>query len=496
MKRSRKTNRVSWAPAVNLCQVKLFLKEDCPSKVGGEHRHTLQAKPSWALHPSGMCANDDLSPGFEGGHYAGGFKCNLAKIPIIQWKTPPKFALNFNWQVVAGEESKEVEAQKLREKRVLEAVYPRLSVVPPNPLVFRDVEVEHYDDSRIPLVPLNPIEDDEGADVSSGIAAQTKTPFKFETPALLMPPGRSYSETPAHCHSSAAEGLIPGASSDVMAAALTALTTVMKSKEQGSMVDTDLLVKILSDPKMVEKLIHNPGHASAAADGNLISAPSSVSPETVVTSLPCSKPATISSTPAVRYSNNVEKEFRPALSMPVSRANIVSNSMPTRVEPSSFPFPSTGATINMNSGHRVANGTTSSYSRMNQVQSALGMMPVQPAIVSTTAMQAMEANTVKDANYYKNLIREHGREKEEAKAYNISQTGNHLIHSQQNIEPGASNTMFRHHCMFYNRSKGFNQGSNYPYLHDNKSLQRHTDRTVEDPCAKRMKLSGEITGRI
>ncbi|GMI76956.1 hypothetical protein like AT1G19860 [Hibiscus trionum] len=472
MKRSWKTNRVSWAPGVNLCQVKLFLKEDCPSKVGGEHQDTLQANISRALRPSGMYANE-LPPGFEAGHHTGRYKCGLAaKIPRIQWKSPPKFSLNFNWHVVAGEESKEAEAQKLREKRVLEAVYPRLSVIPPNP-VFPDVQVEGHDDNRIPLVPLTPIEDDESAELCSVIAAQAKSPSNFETPALLMPPGLSNTGAPnmPHCPSSAAERPTSGASSNMMAAALAALTTVMKSKEQGSLVDTDLLVKILSDPKMVEKLIHNHGHP----DANLVSAPSFVpEPEAGVTSVPCSKPATM---PSVN-SNHLVKEFQPAVSTPVSRAETVSNPMPVRVESSSFPLASTN--INMLSGHGVA---TAANSRMNQVKPALSVMPVQ------AAMQTMEANTVKDANYFKNLIREHGREKEEAKSHNMSQTGSHLNHIQ-NLKPGASKIKFRKPCMFYSSSKGCRQGSNCAYLHDIKSLQWQTR------SAKRMKLSGEITGRI
>jgi len=39
--------------------------------------------------------------------------------------------VNYNWHVTDGEESQESEAQKLREMRVLEAVYPRPSSVPP-----------------------------------------------------------------------------------------------------------------------------------------------------------------------------------------------------------------------------------------------------------------------------------------------------------------------------------------------------------------------------
>lgn len=38
--------------------------------------------------------------------------------------------LSLAWQVVAGEESKEVESENQREIRVLEAVYPRPSAIP------------------------------------------------------------------------------------------------------------------------------------------------------------------------------------------------------------------------------------------------------------------------------------------------------------------------------------------------------------------------------
>lgn len=39
--------------------------------------------------------------------------------------------LDLSWQVVAGEESEESEVQSQREMRVLEAVYPRASAIPP-----------------------------------------------------------------------------------------------------------------------------------------------------------------------------------------------------------------------------------------------------------------------------------------------------------------------------------------------------------------------------
>ncbi|XP_022740499.1 zinc finger CCCH domain-containing protein 30-like [Durio zibethinus] len=509
MKRSRKSNRVSWAPGVNLCQVKLFLREDCPSKVGGEHQDSLQAKTSWALHPSGMCANDP-PPGFEG-HYAGGLKYDLAKMPRIKWTCPPKFVLNFNWHVAAGEESKEVVAQKLREMRVHEAVYPCLSVIPPSPSISVGVELDCYDHSQIPPIPLTPIEDEEGAVILSDLAAQAKTPSNSKTPVLLMPPGLSKPGTQhmQHCPSSAAAAT---ASSDAIVAVSAALTAIMKSKEQGSLIDTGLLVKILSDPKMVDELINNHGYLSAAANGNVVSAPVRTSePETGITSSPCPKPASISSPmPADRNSNHLPKEFQPTISIPASRADIISVSMPTRVESS---VPVSGREINMISGHKATNGNI--YSTLNQVQSALSVMPVQPnsvqkvqpAIGSTRmrlnagpAVAAMKANPVKDANYIKNLIREHGIEKQEAKGHNISQTGSRFNHIQnlklaQNLKPMALKTKFRKPCIYFNSSKGCRQGSNCPYLHE-KSFQCQTDRMLEAPSAKRMKIGWEVTGRI
>lgn len=53
-----------------------------------------------------------------------------------------QIVLNLTWQVVAGEESKEVEDQHKRELRVLEAIYPRISSIPSkfvSSLAFYDV---------------------------------------------------------------------------------------------------------------------------------------------------------------------------------------------------------------------------------------------------------------------------------------------------------------------------------------------------------------------
>lgn len=42
-----------------------------------------------------------------------------------------QFVISPTWEVAAGEESEDAKAQKSREMRVLEAVYPRFSAIPP-----------------------------------------------------------------------------------------------------------------------------------------------------------------------------------------------------------------------------------------------------------------------------------------------------------------------------------------------------------------------------
>ncbi|PHT51052.1 hypothetical protein CQW23_10799 [Capsicum baccatum] len=103
-------------------QVKLFLEEDCPSKVSWGSQHHLQLKrtPPSIIRKSSegrQCLKQSKEK----------FSLSLAK-----WKCPPKFNLDVEWSVVAGEESKEAEDQEHREKRVSEVVYPSRFAIPSN----------------------------------------------------------------------------------------------------------------------------------------------------------------------------------------------------------------------------------------------------------------------------------------------------------------------------------------------------------------------------
>lgn len=246
MRGSQKSKRVSWASDVNLCQVRLFLSEECPSLVGLSAQDHLQAKASWMLHSNTMGFDDNLPPGFEGCHSVNQLKNTFAQIPLVAWTSPPRIVLNLDWQVVAGEESKEVETQSQRELRVLEAVYPRASAIPPNPSITAETEDRHFDDQHTPPIPITPVEDEDAvAYLTLDSVGPVSTLMSLYPPLLpvtrTITPGAD--EIPSHV-------MIP----DVAAAASAALTAIMKSNEQGSLIDHELLVKFLSNPTLIEKL--------------------------------------------------------------------------------------------------------------------------------------------------------------------------------------------------------------------------------------------------
>lgn len=515
MKRSRKSNRVSWAPGANLRQVKLFLVEDCPSKVGIEPEANVNAKSSLRTHPYGMSTND-LPPGFRGS-LPTNLKNVISHIPRIQWKCPPKFIVNPSWQVVAGEESQEVETQKDRQMKVFEAMYPRLSDVPPSPAVSLGVNDERYDDRQTPLVPLNPLEDeDEDTDVPSELAhkntlsdiptlkytrsdfpAQKNTP---QNPFTQAAPNTLHHNIPAPVPPPNGNPPTGGINPDVMLAASAVLTTLMKTKEEGSMIDTDLLVKILTDPKKVEELVKDQRALSTNANAIVSAATVPTSPrvsaqQTVPKSVTPSAPSPapysapfLPPTPAAtRDTNHALNMLKPASSMPAPASSMTSPPQSVSVS-------------------RTAAGNV--YSIPNRMQPAVSVMPVQqisvPKVlptVSTVPVQPIlvppvNPNPAKDDNYYKKLIREHGIE--EKGVSNVPQMGFQPNYNQvpatQNLKSGQVNIKNGKPCNFFGTARGCRRGTSCPFFHDVSGNWR-TGNALEAPSAKRMKIGGEITGR-
>ncbi|KAK3019806.1 hypothetical protein RJ639_004799, partial [Escallonia herrerae] len=233
--------------------VRLFLSEESPSQVGLGAQDELQAKT--LFNPSGSGPDDNLPPGFEGTDPANLLKNKLSQIPLVKWRCPPRFLLDLTWQVVSGGESKEAEVQNQREMRVLEAVYPRPSAIPPNPSLLMGVEDTYPGDQHIPLIPITPIEDEDAA-------ADTSFNSMVQTNATSSQPQLAAPGPPANINPAARPGMALGVEPNVITAAYAALSAVMTGNDPGNMIDPDLLVKILSNPNMIEKLVNSHGAAT------------------------------------------------------------------------------------------------------------------------------------------------------------------------------------------------------------------------------------------
>lgn len=442
MRGLHKSKRVSWASDVNLCQVKLFLSEESPSQVGLGGQDHLQAKTSLLLHSTGLGSDDNLPPGFEGAHPANHWQIKLSQIPIIKWRCPPQFVLNVAWQVVAGEESEETEVQNQREMRVLEAVYPRPSAIPPNPTVSVDAADLGHDDGQTLLIPITPVEDEDMAVDSPSVST---TPFSLpvsQQPLILAPgiPSASQCSLPIITNppnQKPATGMAVVAEPDVVAAASAAFNAIMKSNENGNLIDQDLLIKLLNNPKMIEKLVTDYGTATNSTK-------------------PRSPPMASLDQPPVHIDRAV-------------------TSTPSSVTVSSIPF------------YHQPNGA--------------GVGPPNPRLPSPAAIPVSSSLSVgappaKDINYYKSLIQQHGGERQET----LPQYGNRNSHQQSanqelvnNQKPRDLRPKIMKPCIYFNSSRGCRHGANCSYQHDASFQQRGSSSVQEVQGAKRMKLDREIS---
>ncbi|KAI3407674.1 uncharacterized protein J3R85_020817 [Psidium guajava] len=82
-------------------------------------------------------------------------ECTRAQIP---WKRPAEVKLNDQWRVGGGEDSKEVEFQKNRNRREKETIYRTVQDIPPNPKEPWDREMD-YDDSLTPVISIEQLPD-------------------------------------------------------------------------------------------------------------------------------------------------------------------------------------------------------------------------------------------------------------------------------------------------------------------------------------------------
>lgn len=198
--------------------------------------------------------------------------------------------MSSNWRVAAGEESEEAGAEHGRAFKVLESFYPRPTYIPSNPFEPPNVKQEDYDDSLTPIIPIIGVEE---MDIVS------------ETPSLEPLVDESENKTSLDENQTTGSGAETISAGDVrisagdveLAAAAAAIffSVLVKSTEQGNIIDPDLLVKFLFDPQTIEKFMKSKTpspESKQASPQNPQSSPPLSQPETQQTtlSLPMSSP--------------------------------------------------------------------------------------------------------------------------------------------------------------------------------------------------------------
>ncbi|XP_010547430.1 PREDICTED: zinc finger CCCH domain-containing protein 45 [Tarenaya hassleriana] len=515
-----KKSRVSWPPDPLLCQVKLFSSEDCPAEVASSRKSPVP----------------DLPPGFES---------NLSDIPRLKWRYPSKFVLSPSWRVGAGQESTERQTQNLRIAKVLEAIYPHRSAIPYRSSVTPDVEGECYDDRKTPIIRLTPIEDEwEAAEKSSQTPLQSDNTMSRQCPLETRPP--SSTQGPVHATVSAR-------GADVSLAVSAGLTALTKSKEHQSMIDPDLLIKFLSDPKIIQNLIseridkpseaenppldtditprHDPKHVHNSAvdrtpqplpmkqtpftspepprvspprygNGNSHGGSMSVVPCTsVAIETPLLKPAQVCQ--LAPHSLNLQRPPPVFGGVPVSAGAKPS----IRHQPgfSTLPMNPNPVEALPEPNRLVKPQSHSPFSTMsmNVVQASVGHGPgprpgpgPKPGFQSGFNLNRVEVPIkqelgapppVKSVDYFKNLIREHGKDNAETtNEYRLQSRGFNTRAGDGNVvEEGKKQKP----CMYFGSKRGCRLGDRCTFMHgDGPKLWGSSHMEAEAPRAKRPKF--------
>lgn len=326
----------------------------------------------------------------------------------------------------------------------------------------------HHDDSRTPLIPITPIEDDDTSDslefvspicTSEGSQPQCLpkslvTSGTIDLSAISKSEVKSQGNEPnvptPNPNEKPAIGVIPGVEPDVVAAASAAFTAIMRSNEEGSLIDRDLLIKILSNPKLLEQLVLEHGMPAS----HLIAPKPTSTCITGSLPMPLHASRPVSDAPLLTASSG---QFNPVTNTP----------LPTLIPPIS----------NLRSVPNVA----------------------QNQIASTAPMKAPP---VKDINYYKSLIQQHGGERTEAKNETILRFSN--LHNQsplcvkpdliQSSKPRELKPKMQKPCIYFNSPTGCRHGANCMFQHD-VSFPKRIGSIPEVQGAKRIKLDRELTGR-
>lgn len=357
-----------------------------------------------------------------------------------------------------------------------------------SPSLLTRQEDSHESNLNTPLVPLTPIEEDDAvADTPlsniSGNATPTCSQSQLSAPGVHGPESSSINKPNPPANFILPSETAVGVEPDIVAAAYTALTALMADN-----IDPDLLISILRDPNIMMKQ-----GSIQAASTNFHNMPN---PRSESISLPA---------PSEVYFNRTETGASSLVISPcqplhssVGRPGLLldPHNMPKpRSEGISLPAPSE---VHINRTQTVGSSLVtfpcqpleSPVGRPGCVEN-LRPPPTEPAL----AAQPLGAPVLKDLNYYKSLIQQHGSERQQ----NPTQLNfnNVLRHSQKLTSHPTSRDLkpktIMKPCMFFNSSKGCRYGEACAYQHV-LSQKHRVDSMPDLQSAKRMKVDKEITG--
>lgn len=304
-----------------------------------------------------------------------------------------------------------------------------------------DMEDSHHDDQHATLIPITPIEDEDApGDASYDPMVPMNIPINlqppFVAPGMISASQCSGVSNPPPTGKLAA-GKALDVEPDVAAAASAAFTAIMKTNERGNMIDPELLIKILHNPKMIENLVE---YGPAA---------------------------------------NLQTIFKPILppvnvsDPPLHLINRMETGTSSSAATASRPF------------HPQPNGA---------VPFIVSRPP--PPGMAPVSSQPSSVGASKDFSYYKTLIQQHGGERQEA----LPQFGSHHNHllggnqeSVNKLKPRDLKPKIMKPCIYFNSSRGCRHGANCAYQHD-ALLEQRVNSMQDVQSAKRMKLDREITG--
>lgn len=284
----------------------------------------------------------------------------------------------------------------------------------------------------------------------------------------------------------------------------------MKTKEQWSLVDADLLFKFLTDPNIVKNLLNDtagkpletgnntlntniakprvaPQHVTSAAM-DIVHVPHIVpvlalSSVSAATDPPLSRPTQSSVSAATVFHTyplssglkplpRLEDSYTTAPLKPSTVEHVVVSQQKTVPKPQSQ-----SPTLNI---------SASSTWNMNSVPES-GRTGTDPQIsngaypMNINRDDQVSAKPVKSLEYFKNLIREHG-----GVIPATNETNNHKERVGNNMKVVKVKKVQKQ-CMFFGRGRGCKLGESCLYLHD-RSKRLVTDVAAQFPRAKRLKF--------